>query len=370
MTTPASASGVHGCDIRLATRPRTPRQRPGSGTVIDLHCHYLNREVEATVSAIARPALPPMTAPAAESAAYNAELIRTVYAPKLSDIDVRIADMDAMGVDIQALSPSPTQYYYWLDWEQSRAIVQAQNERIAEVCTRHRDRLVGLGTVALQHPQLAAEQVRHGVIELGLRGFEISSHVEGVSIADERFAPFWQQIEQLGVMVLLHPLGTTIGPRLDTQYLSNVVGQPAETAIALSHMIMSGHFDRYPALKLCAVHGGGYLPLYIGRSDHAYAIRPECSCCAEQPSDYLRRIWFDTVVYDPEHLRRLIDIVGIERVVLGTDYPFDMGHYDPHGLIEAVAGLSPSDREAILGGNARDLLALPARQGVKETRTP
>ncbi|MDH7799026.1 MULTISPECIES: amidohydrolase family protein [unclassified Beijerinckia] len=360
MTETSSASGLHGCSSHLETRPRITRQRAGSGAVIDLHCHYLNGEVEALVASISRPKPPAMSAAAARSASYNAELMRTAYAPKLSDIDVRLADMDAMGVDIQALSPSPTQYYYWLDIEGSRAVVKAQNERIAALCAQHPDRLVGLGTVALQHPQLAAEQARHAIKTLGLRGFEISSHVEGVSVADERFAPFWQEAERLDAMVLLHPLGTTVGPRLDPYYLSNVVGQPAETAIALSDMIMGGHFDRYPKLRLCAVHGGGYLPLYLGRSDHAYRARPECACCARQPSDYIRQIWFDTVVYDPQHLRRLIDVVGIERVVVGTDYPFDMGDYDPIGLIEAVAGLSAADRAAILGNNARELLALPA----------
>lgn len=358
----SKAGGLHFCRAPLPTRPNTPRTRSGGARVVDIHCHYLNPQVEDLVAALPDPPAPPAPAsPAADrTARYNRELLETVYRTKLTDIAARLEDMDAMGVDMQAISPSPTQYHYGVPADASEEIVRLQNERIAAICGEHPDRFVGLGTVSLQEPSLARDQVRHGAQKLGLRGFEISTLVNGVGVDDARFRPFWEEVERLGVAVLLHPLGTTIGPRMDVHYLSNIVGQPAETAIALSRMIMGGHFDRFPALKLCAVHGGGYLPPYIGRSDHAWRVRPECDGCARPPSDYLRRIWFDTLVYDPARLGDLIDIVGADRVVAGTDYPFDMGDYDPVGLVEAVDGLSASDRAAILGGNAMRLLGLDA----------
>lgn len=366
----AGAGGLHLCGQPPATRPSVPRRRAGGAALVDLHCHYLNQDVEAFVATLPKlPAPPQPDSPeAAESLRYNAELIRTTYFPKLTDIPTRLADMDAMGVDIQAISPSPTQYHYWAEPDAAVEIVLRQNERIASVCADHPERLVGFGTVALQHPALAAEQARHAVQGLGLRGIEISSLVGGLAVDDARFHPFWAEMERLDAPVLLHPLGTTVGKRLDNNYLSNVVGQPAETAIALSRMIMSGHFDRFASLKLCAVHGGGYLPLYMGRSDHAFRVRPECQGCAATPSDYLRRLWFDTVVYDPRGLRHLIDVVGVERIVIGTDYPFDMGHYDPIGLVEAVEGLTDLERAAILGGNARRLLGIADQPG--EARAP
>lgn len=354
------ADGLHFCRKPMPTRPARPRRRAGGAAVVDMHCHFLIAEAETMVAALPDRPRPP--APASEAAAatarYNAELIRTTYWPALTDIRTRLADMDAMGVDVQAISPSPTQYHYWAPADAGEALVACINERIASLCADHPDRFVGLGSVALQHPVLAREQLRHAICELGLRGVEISTTVAGASIDDPRFAPFWEEAEELGAVVLLHPLGTTIGARMDDHYLSNVVGQPAETAIALSRLIMGGHFDRYPALRLCAVHGGGYLPKYIGRSDHAWKVRPECDCCARPPSSYLRSIWYDTVVYETDELRALVDAVGADRIVIGTDYPFDMGHYDPVGLIEDISGIGDADRAAMLGGNARALLGI------------
>ncbi|ABQ68046.1 amidohydrolase 2 [Rhizorhabdus wittichii RW1] len=352
--------GLHVCRKPLPTRPARPRRRAGGAAVVDLHCHFLVAEVEAMAAEAPDAPRPPAAASeaAAATARYNAELIRTTYRPPLTDIDTRLADMDAMGVDVQAISPSPTQYHYWAPADLGEALVARINERIATLCADHPDRLVGLGSVALQHPLLAREQLRHAVRGLGLRGVEISTMVNGDGIDDPRFAPFWEEAERFGALVLVHPLGTTVGPRMDAHYLSNVIGQPLETMIALSRLIMGGHFDRYPALKLCAVHGGGYLPKYAGRSDHGWKVRPECDGCAHPPSAYLRRIWYDSLVYEPAELRALIDAVGADRIVVGTDYPFDMGDYDPIGLVDAVPGLGAADKAAILGGNARKLLGI------------
>jgi aminocarboxymuconate-semialdehyde decarboxylase len=356
---------VHTCRPDRPAGAAAPRRAGEGGRLtIDMHCHLLTAAVDRL--AAGHPRRPqadrPVDADEAASAAHNRELARTVYAPKLTDLNERLADMDAMGVDIQAVSPSPTQYYYWADRDLAVEIVRGVNEHIAEIAASRPERFVGLGTVALQHPELAADQAEHAVRKLGLKGVEISTLIDGVDVGDPRFDPFWARIEALDAIVFLHPLGTSIGSRLNRFYLSNIVGNPAETAMALSHLIFGGAFDRYPGLKLIAAHGGGYLPPYIARSDHGYRVRPEAHGCAHPPSVYLKHIWFDTMVYDAGQLRRLIEVVGASQVVVGTDYPFDMGDYDPQALVDAVAGLSDADRNAILGANAAKLLGLPNRE--------
>jgi aminocarboxymuconate-semialdehyde decarboxylase len=339
---------------------QAPSDRPRT---IDLHCHLLNEAVERLVEDTPQKRGEPqvqIVAMGEASARRNAELNQGCYHPKLTDLTVRLADMDAMGVDVQALSPAPAQYYYWADRDRAETIVKAHNDGIAAAAAAYPDRFVGLGGVALQFPDLAAEQAEYAVRKLGLHGVEVSTLVNGEDLSERKFDPFWAKMEALGAVVFLHPLGTSLGSRLDSHYLANVVGQPAETAVSLSKLIFTGMLDRHPGVKLVAAHGGGYLPLTIGRSDHGYAARPEAKGCACRPSEYLPKLWYDTVVHDPVQLRRLIDSVGVSQVVLGTDYPYDMGHYDPHGLIAAVPGLTEAEAAAVLGGNAAALLGLDA----------
>lgn len=340
-----------------------PRDRARDFTV-DMHCHILNLEVERLVADC-----PERAAELEEqvrnsgqaSAEHNRKLFGTSYLPKLTDISVRLADMDAMGVDVQVVSPSPNQYYYGTDADLSEEIVRATNHNLAEIVANDPDRFLALGTVSLQEPRLAVEQAEEAVRKLGLKGIEISTIINDVDASDRRFEPFWQKMKELDAVVFMHPHTNTLGPRLSQYYLSNIVGQPAETAITLSKMIFDGLFDRHEGIKLCASHGGGYLPLSISRSDHGYSVRPEACACRLKPSEYLKKIWFDTVIYEPVHLKRLIEQVGVSRIVVGTDYPFDMGHYAPHELVEAVEGLSADDRRLIFGGNAAELLGIEAK---------
>jgi aminocarboxymuconate-semialdehyde decarboxylase len=294
-----------------------------------------------------------------ESLEHNRTLFANLM-QQLSGIDERLRRMDAMGVDIQVISPSPNQYYYWADVDLAKQIVATQNEHIASVCAANPERLRGLGNVALQHPELSVEQLTECVKKFGLRGVEISSAVNGLELSDSRFERFWSKAEELGCLVFIHPLGTSLGDRVNRYYLGNVIGQPLETTIALSHLIFGGVLDRFPGLKICAAHGGGYLPSYIGRSDHGHAVRPEAARIKHKPSEYLKRIYFDSLVYTPEGLRHLIEEVGVEQVMIGTDYPFDMGSYDPRSQIAAVPGLGPQERDQILGGNAARLLGIDA----------
>lgn len=333
----------------------------GQGLAIDIHAHALMPAVEPLVAG--QPGQAQEQARQAqfsgrESAEHNRQLFATTYLSRLTDRDSRLRAMDAMGIDRQAVSVSPTQYYYWAAPELAGAIVRVANEQLAELCASQPDRFVGLGTVALQEPALAVEQLGYAVRTLGLRGVIVSTAINGVELADPRNEPVWARAEELEALVFIHPLGCSLGERIAPYYLSNVIGQPLETTIALSKLIFAGVLDRYPRLKLCAAHGGGYLPFYRGRSDHAYQVRPESRTMRQAPSAYLKRIWFDSLVYRPDTLGHLIQQVGASQVVLGTDYPFDMGVDDPLGPLGAVEGLSEADRQAIRGGNAARLLKL------------
>jgi predicted TIM-barrel fold metal-dependent hydrolase len=197
---------------------------------------------------------------------------------------------------------------------------------------------------------------------LKLKGAIISTHVNNWEVADPKYDRLWSKAQELGALMFMHPAGCTLGERLSPYYLSNLIGNPADTTIALAHLVFGGVFDRFQRLKLCAAHGGGYFPFYVSRFDHGWTVRPEAHTCREAPSRYLNRIWFDSLVYSPEQLEFLIRRAGADRVVIGTDYPFDMGVEDPVERLDEVAGLSASEREAIRGKNAAGLLNLSGAQ--------
>jgi aminocarboxymuconate-semialdehyde decarboxylase len=198
--------------------------------------------------------------------------------------------------------------------------------------------------------------MRRCVNDLGLRGIEISSNVNGRELAEDEFRPFFAAAEELGILLFLHPLGFTHGERLSEHYLTNVIGNPLESSIALSHLIFGGVLDSFPGLKLCVAHGGGYLPGYWGRMDHAWRAREECRThISRAPSTYLRKVWLDTLVFDKDELDSLIHTHGADHLCLGTDYPFDMAEPDPVGFHNRIEG---ETRAKILGMNAADLLGL------------
>ena len=293
-----------------------------------------------------------------ESSEHNRLLMQTAYLAGLTRVEARIASMDAMGVEVQAVSPVPTQYHYWAERAVAEKIVATINEGIAQLCKSRPERFAGLGSVAMQFPELAADQLEHAMRELRLNGVIISTAVNGAELADPRFEVFWARAEALGAVVFIHPMGCSLGARLTPYYLSNVIGNPAETTVALAHLIFSGMLDRHPKLKIVAAHGGGYFPFYTARFDHGWRVRPEAHTCANAPSTYLGKIWFDSLVYEPAQLEYLIRRAGAGNVVLGTDFPFDMGMENPLGLLNSVAGLSDDDRALIRGGNASQLLGL------------
>lgn len=275
--------------------------------------------------------------------------------PKLTDVDVRLADMDDQGVDRQWVSVSPNHFYPWAPEGLAVWAANEANRLVAVHVAQAPDRLTGLGLVPLQHPERIVECLDDAVLGRGLAGVEISSFAGDVELSDPRLEPFWARAAELGAVVFLHPFGCSLDERLDRFYLSNTVGQPVENAVALSHLIFAGVFDRHPDLKIVAAHGGGYLPTAIGRSDRAWKVRPDARGCEHAPSTYLRKIWFDTVVHDPHALRTLVEVAGASQVLLGSDYPFDMGLDDPVALVRE-AGLPDDDEASILRDNAFALL--------------
>jgi aminocarboxymuconate-semialdehyde decarboxylase len=326
---------------------------------VDVHAHVLLPEVDALVAG--HPGLAEARALDArrngpDALSVNGPMVRERI-PKLTDVTVRLAAMDAQGVDVQLVSPSPSHYHYWADEETAEKVYRLANEATAAHCAQAPDRLHGLGLVPLQHPDQAVRALEHALNQ-GMAGVEISSHAPGRELSDPAYEPFWSRAAATGALLFLHPFGCTLDERLDRWYLSNTVGQPTENAVALSHLIFSGVLDRHPELKLIAAHGGGYLPTHIGRSDHAWATRSDAGAgCAHLPSSYLKRIHFDSLVHDPYVLRELIRAVGPDRVLLGSDFPFDMGTDDPVGALRA-ARLPDADFHAVRGGNAAALLRL------------
>ncbi|MET4159568.1 amidohydrolase family protein [Agromyces sp. PvR057] len=327
--------------------------------VVDVHAHVLLPALQGIVQAADPEGFAAAAALEArrngpESQAASGAMIRERFA-KLTDLETRLEAMDATGIDIQLVSPSPSHYYPWAEAELADRVARAASLATAELVASAPDRLLGLGLVPLQHPSLLVGALEYAVLELGLVGVEISSSAGDVELSDERLEPFWSRAEELDAVVFLHPFGCTLDERLDRFYLANTVGQPTENAVALSHLIFSGVLDRHPRLRIVAAHGGGYLPGYLGRSDHAWRVRPEAHGCSEPPSSYLRRLWFDSLVHDATGLRILVDAAGADRVVLGSDFPFDMGVDDPVALVRA-AGLDAQAEQAILSGSIRSLI--------------
>lgn len=284
-----------------------------------------------------------------------------------SERETRLAAMDAQGVDMQALSINPN-WYRVENRDKAAKIIDIQNEALAEACAAMPDRFVAFASVALQFPDLAAEQLETGVRKYGLRGAAVGGNVAGAELADRRFDPFWAKAEELGVLVFIHPQAdgapTELGRRFEGNgYLSNVIGNPLETTIALSHLIFEGALDRHPGLKICAAHAGGFLPSYAGRMDHGCKVRPDlCAAGAhggieKAPSEYLKQLYFDTMVFRPEGVRHLAAEVGVSQLMIGTDYPYPWTE-EAVDLILATPELSDDEKVAILGGNAERLLGL------------
>ncbi len=276
----------------------------------------------------------------------------------------RIAQMDAQGIDIAVLSINPN--WYGVDRDLAAQVIQLQNEALAAFCAAHADRFTALASVALQFPELAAEQLEEAMKKMGLRGAAIGGSVAGQELADATFHPFWAKAEALGALVFIHPQGSAagaFGSRLQGNgALGVTLWNPLETTVALTHLIFEGTLDRFPGLKICAAHGGGYLPSYMNRSDYGCQVFPaQCQpgVPRQRPTEYLKRLYYDSIVFTPEALRHLAAEVGPRQIVMGTDHPYPWVS-EPIEHILNTPGLSDEDREAMLGGTAAALLGLPS----------
>ncbi|WP_296332405.1 amidohydrolase family protein [Reyranella sp.] len=349
---------------RLAAAAKRGARRT-SGPVIDIHCHIVSPEAAALVAASGIAPDEPMGRFSNEATRAVQKAQTETVRPMLTSVERRIADMDKMGVDIQAISPAPPQYFYWTPPELGRDAARLINDNIAATVARHPDRLVGLGTVPMQAPEFAVAELERAVKTLGLRGVELCTNVAGADLSEQKFRPVFAKAEELGVLVFLHPNGFPDGRRFSEHYFSNVIGNPLDSTVAVSHLIFGGVLDAYPKLKVCVAHGGGFLPAYAGRMDHAHGARSDCRLCIKKkPSWYLKKMYFDTIVFEESQLEYLVKTYGSDRILMGTDYPFDMGMYEP---IEFVSGakLTASDKQAILGGNAARLLKLKSKRPVQ-----
>jgi aminocarboxymuconate-semialdehyde decarboxylase len=332
--------------------------RPKS-TTIDIHSHV----AVPAAAAFVKPHLDWSTVPLAhfaspETKALSAKQEEDIRS-RITGYDERLADLDKMGLDMQLVMPPPPQCYYTVPLDISVTASRMVNDGLAEYVARKPDRFVALGTVPLIDGNEAAKELERCVKSLKFKGAEILTNVAGNELSEPAYAPFWKKAEELGALVVIHPNGFTEGKRFSRFYFNNVIGNPLETTIALHYLIFDGVLERHPNLKILAVHGGGYLPAYSGRIDHAWGARSDCQAgLPKPPTTYLKKIYFDTVVFTPHQLTELVRLFGADRIIMGTDYPFDMADYDPVGHVASVAGFDQSTIAAIAGGNARRLLGL------------
>jgi aminocarboxymuconate-semialdehyde decarboxylase len=273
----------------------------------------------------------------------------------------RLRAMDEQGIDVEALSINP--FWYTADRDVARRLIAVQNEKLAEICAAMPDRFVAFATVALQYPDLAVEQLQDGIKKFGLRGVSTGGSVEGVELADPKFHPFWAKVEELDVLVFVHPQGTAeleqSGRLNGNGVLTNTIGNPLETTIALSHLIFEGTLDRFPGLKICAAHGGGYLPSYAARSDAICTTFPHrlTGQLKKRPTEYLRHLYVDSIVFTPEALRHLATEIGPGQILMGTDYPYPWTKTSVDHIL-GTPGLTDADRAAMLGDTAAKLLKI------------
>jgi len=281
--------------------------------------------------------------------------------PEFSDVGAKLAAMDRKGIGVSVLSPAPPTFTYWAERDLAGAVTRAVNDGVAAMIAARPDRLRGIGILPMQHPEDAVAELERIVAEHGFRGVEIGTSIEGARLSEPRFRPVLRRAAALGVFVFAHPyyIGNKSG--FEDYYLTNLIGNPLETAMMVADLMFSGTLDELPELKLVLAHGGGFAPYQIGRLVHGHAVRSETRAnTARSPLELLRRLYFDTIVFEPQALRFLVDLVGADHVALGTDAPFDMGDETPLDTL-AAADLGAARQQQVAARTALALLGEPAR---------
>jgi len=278
----------------------------------------------------------------------------------------RLKDCDHHHVDIQVLSTVPIMFNYWAKPKHTHDLSQLLNDHIAKVVEDYPDRFIGLGTLPMQAPKLAVKELERCINHIGLKGVQIGSHINGTNLNSPELYPFYEAAEELGAALFVHPWDMMGQDQMTRYWLPWLVGMPAETTRAICSMIFGGIFEKFPRLRVAFAHGGGSLPATIGRIEHGFKVRPDL-CAVDNPvnpRNYLDKFYVDSLVHDPANLKFLIDLMGSDRVALGTDYPFALGEATPGALIESLK-LSNQDKAKLLGRNALDWLGLKTKSFAK-----
>jgi aminocarboxymuconate-semialdehyde decarboxylase len=328
-------------------------------TTIDVHAHILSEETIRLIGSAAPQVAPRLTPIDADSAVL--EIAGTPYRPFPRggfDLNRRLRDMDAAGVDVQVLSNTPQTFLYGQDAALTATCARIQNEQIAATIAAHPDRFSGIATLPMQSAELAAAELRHAMQNLGLRGAMIGSNIDGRNLDDPGLEPVWATAAELGAFILVHPVRVAGADRLKSYYLTNLIGNPLDTSIAIASLVFGGVLERHPTLRFCFSHGGGFIPYQAGRLVHGWHVRNEPKVrLPHSPEASLGRLYYDTILHATPALEFLIGSVGADHVLLGSDYPFDMGTQECVRQVQAL-GIPEADRATVLGDLARSLLAL------------
>jgi aminocarboxymuconate-semialdehyde decarboxylase len=292
----------------------------------------------------------------------SAELNRQIVAgirDALRDPEKKIRDMEEKRLTLSLLSSTPFAFFYQVENDLALALAQFQNDRLSDMVKKYPGHFAAMATLPLQAPGEALKELERAVRKLGLCGVEIGSHVGKRELGDEAFWPIYEALEDLGTPIFIHPHHVAGLDRLLDFYLNNLIGNPLDTTIAAANLIFSGTLERYPGLKIILAHAGGQFPYIIGRMEHGYQVRPECREKVHQPPmAFLKNFYFDIITHNPDALRYLIALVGSDHVLLGSDYPYDMGDPDPVETVSRLSGIEDEDRRKILRQNAVDLFGL------------
>src|SRR5262252_10657478 len=323
---------------------------------IDIHAHFVPEEYLRIIEAEGEPYGVRLRSGANGPMIVVGQAVIGPITAHYHNLDLRLKAMDAQRVTVHALSLNPPMVY-WADEALGVRLARLVNDAMAAATRAHPERFVALATLPMQDPEAAVNEVDRAVKELGCRGIYLGTNVRGKELTDSSFLPVFERINALAVPIFLHPFNVIGSQRLTSYYLHNLLGNPFDTAVAAANLIFSGLFDRFPKLEICLPHAGGAFPYLIGRLNHGWRVRLECSSLKKPPSSYLRRFNYDTISHSPQSLNYLIKLVGADRVLMGSDYCFDMGYERPVTVVTALK-LSPSDRMKILGGNAKRLLRL------------
>jgi aminocarboxymuconate-semialdehyde decarboxylase len=336
----------------------TPTTAPQT---IDVHAHILSEETIRLLQSEAPKVAPKLTEIGDQFGTLDVAGSVYRHFPRGGwDLERRLQDMAASKVDLQVLSVCPQTFLYAQPPAVAAAFARVQNEQIAKLVKARPDRFLGIATLPMQAPKLAADELRHAMRALGLRGAQIGSNIAGKNLDDPELEPVWATAAELGAFILLHPINVAGADRLKSYYLGNLIGNPLDTTIAAACLVFSGVLERHPTLKICLAHGGGFVPYQAGRFLHGWHVRAEPKTkLPKPPTDSIARFYFDTIVHSKDVLEFLVGSAGVERVLLGSDYPFDMGM--PDGVLQVRSLPIPAaGQAAILGGRARALLGAAA----------